>query len=564
MANMQNNELDILSFGNGSDLSTLVSSEYASHRTEKSKLSHELNPDNLDKLDTTRSCVSDNIPEDRRQIGVFTATFLVFNRIIGTGIFATPSTILALTGSVGMSLTVWFVGMIIAMAGTAVYLEFGTAIPVNGGEKNYLEYVYTRPKFLVTAIYASYALLLGWAAGNSVIFGEYLLHAFGVGVNRWNQRGIGLVCITAAFLIHATAVKWGLRIQNALGVLKLVVILIIAIGGLLACAGFVNIEPRNFEHPWGDRPPTPYGLVMALYNVIWSYVGYSNANYCLSETHNPIRTLKIAAPVGVTMVGVLYFLVNIAYFAAVPREEMLESGRTLAASFFRNVFGVKAERALSTFVAFCAFGNVLAVLFSQGRIVQALGREGVLPFSWFWASNRPFNSPAAGLFEHYLISVVVMLAPPPGDAYNFLLNLIGYPLSIVNALVSAGLIHIYLRPARYPTWSPAIRATLPVVAFFFISNVYLAVAPFVPPPKVDNVYEHLPYYIHCLAGLAIFALGALYWIMWAKVLPWMGEYRLDERLTVGRDSWTRKIVQRVSTAPELGDQGNNDENMWHG
>lgn len=64
-----------------------------------------------------------------RQIGIVSATFLIFNRIIGTGIFATPSAILAQTGSVGMSLVVWIIGMLIAMAGTAVYLEFGTAIP---------------------------------------------------------------------------------------------------------------------------------------------------------------------------------------------------------------------------------------------------------------------------------------------------------------------------------------------------------------------------------------------------------------------------------------------------
>lgn len=64
-----------------------------------------------------------------RQIGIVSATFLIFNRIIGTGIFATPSAILAQTGSVGMSLVVWIIGMLIAMAGTAVYFEFGTAIP---------------------------------------------------------------------------------------------------------------------------------------------------------------------------------------------------------------------------------------------------------------------------------------------------------------------------------------------------------------------------------------------------------------------------------------------------
>lgn len=113
---------------------------------------------------------------------------------------------------------------------------------------------------------------------------------------------------------------------------------------------------------------------------------------------------------------------QIAYFAAVPKDEILSSGRILAGSFFRNVFGAKAERALSVFVALSAFGNVLSVIFSQGRLVQELGREGILPFSRFWASNRPCNAPLAGLFEHWVVSVIIMLAPPPGDAYNFILK----------------------------------------------------------------------------------------------------------------------------------------------
>jgi amino acid transporter len=98
---------------------------------------------------------------DKRQIGVMSAAFLVFNRMVGTGIFATPSGILQLSGSVGLALFLWVAGMIIAAAGMAVYLEFGTGIPKNGGEKNYLEYVFKKPRFLATGLYTGYVLLLG-------------------------------------------------------------------------------------------------------------------------------------------------------------------------------------------------------------------------------------------------------------------------------------------------------------------------------------------------------------------------------------------------------------------
>lgn len=76
-------------------------------------------------------------------VGLVTAAFLVFNRVIGTGsvhrsifrvfglkvlsrIFATPSVILRASGSVGMSLVMWVMGAAVAACGTAVYLELGT------------------------------------------------------------------------------------------------------------------------------------------------------------------------------------------------------------------------------------------------------------------------------------------------------------------------------------------------------------------------------------------------------------------------------------------------------
>ena len=342
------------------------------------------------------------------------------NRMIGTGIFATPSSIFALSGSVGLSLFMWVIGTLIAASGLLVYMEFGTGLPRNGGEKNYLEFVYKKPRLLATGVYAGYALLLGWAGSNSVVFGEYILLAARVEVNRFNQRGVGLACVTCAFLIHGLALKWGLRLQNLLGGIKIAILLIIIIGGFVALGGHVKLDekPDNFTDAFANTSESAYGVVTALYSVIWSYIGYSNANYALAEAKNPVRTLKIAAPLALALVAVLYMLANIAYFAAVPREEILSSGRILAASFFRNVMGESAERALSVFVALSAFGNVLSVIFSQGRIVQELGREGILPWSSFFASNKPFGAPFTGLFEHWLVSVIIMLAPPPGDAYN--------------------------------------------------------------------------------------------------------------------------------------------------
>ncbi|PHH84321.1 hypothetical protein CDD83_2119 [Cordyceps sp. RAO-2017] len=490
--------------------------------------------------------------ENKRQIGIPSAALLIFNRTIGTAIFATPGTILSLSGSVGLSLFMWIAGMLIAVAGTAVYMELGTGLPRNGGEKNYLEYVYRRPRFLTTCLYTGYVLLLGWAAGNSVIFGEYILHAARVEVTRWNQRGIALACLTGAFLVHGVALKWGIRIQNFLGILKILVIVIIIIAPLFNLSKVR--QNNNFSRPFDGTTASAYSVVTALYNVIWSFVGYSNANYALSETKNPTRTLKYAAPLGIGTISVLYILANVSYFAAVPREEILESKRLVAASLFRNMFGEPAERALSVFVALSALGNVMSVIFSQGRLVQELGREGILPFSRLWASNRPFNAPLAGLFEHWLVTAITVLAPPAGDAYNFVLNLISYPLAIINVFVAGALIHLY-RNRQSWNWNPPLKATLPVTIFFLLSNIYLVIAPFVPPEEGNGIYENLPYWIHCVVGFGVIFAGGLYWLVWAVILPKIGRYELVRETTVDEiDGWERNVFYKrpLGDAPRDG------------
>lgn len=61
-----------------------------------------------------------------------------------------------------------------------------------------------------------------------------------------------------------------------------------------------------------------------------SFVGYSNANYALSEVKDPIRTIKRAAPVAMLGVSTVYILINIAYFAVVSKNDILNSRRIIA------------------------------------------------------------------------------------------------------------------------------------------------------------------------------------------------------------------------------------------
>lgn len=75
-----------------------------------------------------------------------------------------------------------------------------------------------------------------------------------------------------------------------------------------------------------------------------SFIGYSNANYALSEVRNPVRTIKLAAPLAMITITVVYIMVTIAYYAVVDKDEILGSGRIVAALFFGKLWGVWTER----------------------------------------------------------------------------------------------------------------------------------------------------------------------------------------------------------------------------
>lgn len=141
-----------------------------------------------------------------------------------------------------------------------------------------------------------------------------------------------------------------------------------------------------------------------------------------------------------------------------------------------------------------------------------------------------------------------------------MINLISYPLSIINVFVSLALIYLHLSPHLSPylpphlhpspahtSWAPPLRFPLLIPLFFLLSNIYLVIAPFVPPETPSqNVYETLPYYLHCVVGWGIILAGGVYWVVWAKILPRLGGYRLERRVMVGGDGWSRNAFVKVS------------------
>ncbi|EAU82114.2 high-affinity methionine permease [Coprinopsis cinerea okayama7 len=503
----------------------------------------------------------DDVPDSKRRLGLFSAALLIFNRVIGTGIFATPSNILRSSGSVGMALAMWLIGAMIAACGSAVYTELGTGLPRSGGEKNYFEFIYRRPKYIATCIFSIYSVLSNTGTANSVVFSEYLLNALSIPATYFNTRFIAWLCLTFIVLMHGTRLApWGLRLQNTLGAGKFLVLAAIAFSGLLCLADVPGFRVREgYEMPdnfsswdkfWeGSKGKGSNAFVSGLYNVIWSFIGYSNANYALSEIKDPVRTIKRAAPLAMCAVTAVYIFINVAYFAAVSKSDILGSKRIVAALFFRNLFGPATERVLSGFIALSTLGNLLAGQFSQGRVVQELGREGIIPFSSKIASSKPFNAPLVAMLVQYSLSCTFLFLVPSGDAYLFMLSFSSYSLNIINTLVAVGLFLLYTRPFKGLHWDPPFKANKAVVGMYLASNLFLLGAPWIPPLPGSRPYRNLPYWSHAAGSFAISLVGIAYWYIWSRWLPSKKGYKLERTVVRMEDGVSRVVFRKVYVAP---------------
>ena len=88
-----------------------------------------------------------------------------------------------------------------------------------------------------TCMFGVIYVVLGNLSGNAVVFGIYILHAAGIEGRDSTVRGLAVVCLTAACLLHAAWRKGGIILNNLLAVLKSLILVSIVIIGFAASAG---------------------------------------------------------------------------------------------------------------------------------------------------------------------------------------------------------------------------------------------------------------------------------------------------------------------------------------
>ncbi|GAV55684.1 hypothetical protein ZYGR_0AY00760 [Zygosaccharomyces rouxii] len=493
-----------------------------------------------------------------RHLGVFSTMVLFVARIVGSGIFATPSSIYVnCGGNTGIYFGVWSLAGLVSFAGLFVFLEYGSWLPRSGGRKNFLEQTYTRPKLMMSVVFVCFTVISGFAMSNAIVFGKYFLYVLGfsdpsTGVQSNASKYASIIVILVAMLVHGYSVRSGVRIQNFLGGIKFGLIGLMCLIGVYSF--FYRVSEGEELPSLKSNPVFTYqnksdvslsSLASAFLNAFFCFSGWDSVHSVASEVKNPTRTLKVGGTASLLICFTCYSMMNLAYVNVLSYEEIKQAGPLVGSVLFTKLFGkVLGSKLLSLSVAVSTLSNLLVVIYGLSRMNQESFREGYLPFSKQLASNWPWGSPLPSILVCGGLTIIwLAVLPPENSSFDYLVSMEGYGNQFFLLLIAAGL---FIHRGRHKGQRPSTRAsTLGTILMIAVSG-YTLVTPFIGDQS-RNIIGFLPPYQ--ITSILLIGACFLFWLVKFVISPRTFHYVLEPHVSYLADGlavteWTKKNYDR--------------------
>jgi APA family basic amino acid/polyamine antiporter len=337
---------------------------------------------------------------------------MVVGGIIGSGIFLNPAIVAQRVGTVGLTLTVWVLGGIVALIGAMVYAELGARRPIAGGGYVYLREAYGRlPAFL----YAWTLLLViatGAIAAVAVTFASYAAPLLGLAPTSRVPLAIGAILLLST--INYLGVRPGALTQNVLTLLKLGALALLIVAGLTAAPPLTALAPEPYARPTG-------GVVLAvgaaLVPVLFAYGGWQQTNFIAEELIDSKRNLPRALLAGVSIVVVVYLLANLAYLKALGISGLARSSAP-AADAMGAAFGSRGGSLIAAGIAVSTFGFLSLVILVSPRVYRAMAGDGLF-FPSLARLHPRYRTPGAAIVFQGAWAIILTLTGRYADLLDY-------------------------------------------------------------------------------------------------------------------------------------------------
>ena len=354
------------------------------------------------------------------KFGAMDGAALVVSSVVGAGIFTVPAYVAGLAGSTVLSIALWLIGGLLALAGALCYAELATKFPRGGAE-----YVYLREAFGDTIGFLSgwtsfIAGFSGAIAAAAVGFAAHLTGAMPSLLPRavWTlglgpvtltlsaTTGVAIALIAVFTIVSIAGVSASRLATNALALVIVVGLVVLAGAGALAPSAHIAFP----------APAAGGAAISALVPIFFTYSGWNAAAYVAGEFRDPARNIPRALITGTLLVTALYIAINLILLKVMAPAGVAASA-TPVASTARQLLGDTGGTLAMVLVLAALSSSVCALVITGPRIYMEMARDGALPS--IFASTATGKAPKTSVIAQSCWSGILVLTGTFGQIVTY-------------------------------------------------------------------------------------------------------------------------------------------------
>jgi basic amino acid/polyamine antiporter, APA family len=398
-----------------------------------------------------------------RVLGLGSGVLFVLGSVIGSGIFLTTGMMAAKLPSATLLLVAWASGGVIILTGGLTYAELGSMFPNSGGV-----YLYLREAFgpLPAFLYGWAAFFVFWSGGIAAVavgFAEYM---------RYFTPQLPAPVLAATVITVLGGINYvGVRTGNAANV----VLTIAKVAGLAALPAMAIFAAKGTPQWTPAVPPIANPLAAfgaAMIAVLWTNDAWYCVTWIAGEMKRPQRDLPLSLVYGIGLLTLIYVLVNLAYFYALPMNDIVGTLR-IAERAATAMVGPAGATFVAVTVIISTFGCDNAAILAGARLLYAMARDGVFIKSCARIHER-YRTPHIAIVALVVWSAILAVS----GSYEQLFTYVVFASLLLHMLGAIAVFRLrYTRPDAprpYRVWGyPIVPAAFIVASAAFLLNTLI-------------------------------------------------------------------------------------------
>ena len=229
--------------------------------------------------------------------------------------------------------------------------------------------------------------------------------------------------------------------------------------------------------PYNAKPVTISAIFTAMLAAFWAYEGWNSIGFLGGEIKNPHRNLPLSIAMGLSIVIIVYVLVNITYLALMPVEGYIAvnaAGNQIAAVEAVKVFWKSGGvMFISVLILLSTLGCTHATIMSNARTSYAMASEGLF-FPKMSKINKAHVPGNALLYQCVWACILVL-----SGTFDQLTDMLIFAAFIFYGATTLGVFILRRKipdaPRPYRVWGyPVVPALFIVFCIFLVGNTIFA------------------------------------------------------------------------------------------